>query len=120
MLTSKKKEYFKKLILQMLNEVAAEDCMSVNKDIGFKIRPLDFSDRANSETEKILLLRMQERQSGLRGKIEEALERIENGTYGTCMECEKKISEIRLKARPVATLCIECKRKQERFENVIE
>ena len=118
MLTSKKKKYFKKLIFQMLNEVAAEDCKSVNKDIVFKVRPLDFSDRAKSETESILLLRMKERQSGLIGKIDEALKRIENGTYGTCMECEKEISEIRLKARPVATLCIKCKRKQERFENV--
>lgn len=104
----------------MLNEAAAEDHKSVNKDIVFKGRPLDFSDRANSETESILLLRMKERQSGLIGKIDEALERIENGTYGTCIECEKEISEIRLKARPVATLCIKCKRKQERFEKVIE
>jgi DnaK suppressor protein len=63
---------------------------------------------------------LQERNGGPIRKIEEALERIEAGTYDICGECEEQISEKRLKARPVNTLCIECKRKEEGFEKVIK
>ena len=59
---------------------------------------------------------MRERNKGLVRKIEQALEKIDNGTFGICEECEEGIPEARLTARPVTTLCIDCKREQEADE----
>ena len=78
----------------------------------------DPSDRATAELEINYNLRMRERNKGLVRKIEQALEKIDNGTFGTCEECEEDIPEGRLKARPVTTLCIACKRKQEADEAI--
>jgi DnaK suppressor protein len=63
-------------------------------------------------------LRIRDRERTLIGKIREALERIEDGTYGICEECGEEITAERLKARPVTTLCIECKKRQETEEKV--
>jgi DnaK suppressor protein len=116
MLSDTKKEYFKKLLSQMLDEVLTVDSRSMDEPDGSGITHSDPSDRAIAELGSTFSLRMQERKGGLIRKIEKALERIEDGTYGICEECEKVISEKRLKARPVTTLCIECKREQEEYE----
>jgi DnaK suppressor protein len=63
-------------------------------------------------------LRIRDRERRLINKIKEALERIENGTFGICEMCEEDISEARLKARPVTTLCIDCKIEQEKNEKL--
>jgi DnaK suppressor protein len=63
-------------------------------------------------------LRIRDRERKLIGKIKEALERIEQGTYGICEDCGEEISTERLKARPVTTLCIDCKKTQETEEKV--
>lgn len=76
----------------------------------------DMSDQATAEQDQSLNMRMRGREQKLLVKIEEALERIANGTYGKCEECEQEISFERLKARPVTTLCIECKTEQEAQE----
>ena len=78
----------------------------------------DPNDRAAAETETIISLRIRDRERKFIEKIKGALERIEEGTYGICEECEEEISEGRLKARPTTTLCIECKRAQENQEKV--
>lgn len=73
----------------------------------------DPADRATLESDRNLTLRIRDRERKLRLKIEEALGRIEGGTFGTCVVCEEEISETRLTARPVTTLCINCKEDQE-------
>jgi DnaK suppressor protein len=64
-------------------------------------------------------LRLRDRDRKLIRKIEEALERIEDGTFGICEECGEEIGIPRLKARPVTTLCIKCKSKQEEEEALL-
>ena len=120
MLTDTQKECFKQLFSRMLNEALGVDSKSIDEANRFNISFPDPSDRAIAETELTFSIRMKERKGGLVLKIEEAIERIENGTYGICEECEEEISEERLKARPVTTLCIDCKRKQEEHERIRE
>ena len=76
----------------------------------------DLSDRASVETERSLELRNRDRARKLITKIEEALDRIENGTYGFCMETNEPITLSRLVARPIATLSIEAQERHERME----
>ncbi len=76
------------------------------------------ADRASAETDKSLELRARDRQRKLIGKIDEALERIENGTYGYCMETGEPIGLKRLEARPIATLSIEAQERHERKEKI--
>jgi DnaK suppressor protein len=76
----------------------------------------DPTDRASLEGNRNLLLRIRDRERKLISKIDEALGRIEDGSYGRCEECEGEIGIDRLKARPVTTLCIECKSLQEAQE----
>jgi DnaK suppressor protein len=78
----------------------------------------DPTDRATLETDRNFILRIRDRERKLIGKIKEALERIENGTYGYCEACGEPIGEKRLLARPVTTLCIKCKEKQEQEERL--
>ncbi len=78
----------------------------------------DPTDRATLETDRNFTLRIRDRERKLIGKIKEALERIENGTYGYCEACGEPIGEKRLMARPVTTLCIKCKEKQEQQERL--
>jgi len=73
----------------------------------------DPTDRATMESERNLTLRIRDRERKLRKKIEEALGRLDEGTYGICEECEGPIGFKRLEARPVTTLCINCKSEQE-------
>jgi DnaK suppressor protein len=76
----------------------------------------DPSDRAALEDNRNLMLRIRDRERKLIGKIDEALARIDDGTYGICEECGGQIGAERLKARPVTTLCIDCKSAQEEQE----
>ena len=118
MLYTEKKEYFKKLLTQRLNGLLAEVNKTVYEMTSQKDRFPDPSDRASMESERSFNLRIRDRERKLMEKIEEALERIENGNYGICEECQEEISEGRLKVRPIATLCIECKKKQEIEEKI--
>jgi DnaK suppressor protein len=76
----------------------------------------DMSDQATAEQDQSLNIRMRGREQKLLVKIEGALERISSGNYGSCEECGEGIAMERLKARPVTTLCIECKTEQEAQE----
>ncbi len=76
----------------------------------------DMSDQATAEQDQNLNIRMRSREQKLLIKIEETLERIATGDYGTCEECDEPIQLERLKARPVTTLCIDCKTEQEAQE----
>ena len=78
----------------------------------------DPTDRASLESDRNFELRIRDRERKLINKIREALERIEEGTFGLCESCEEEIGVNRLKARPVTTLCIDCKTEQERQEKI--
>jgi len=78
----------------------------------------DIVDRASSETDKAIELRARDRQRKLISKIDEALSRIDNGTYGYCEETGEPISLKRLEARPTATLSLEAQEAHEKRERV--
>lgn len=78
----------------------------------------DLGDQATAETDKNFTLRLREREQKLLKKIDDAIDRISEGTFGICESCDGKITPKRLKARPVTTLCIECKTIQEQDEKV--
>lgn len=78
----------------------------------------DLADRASSETDRAIELRARDRQRKLISKIDSALQRIDEGTYGYCEETGEPISLARLDARPVATLSLEAQERHERSERV--
>ena len=118
MLTKKKLEYFSKELHARLDELLTEANKTVSGMTSHKENLPDPSDRASLESDRNFTLRIRDRERKLIGKIKEALERIELGTYGICESCGEEISEARLKARPVTTLCIDCKKRQENDEKV--
>lgn len=77
---------------------------------------MDDVDQASTEAEQALRMRLRNRESLLIKKIDEALRRIEEGSFGTCSNCDNLIELKRLEARPTATLCIACKEDEERRE----
>ena len=78
----------------------------------------DLADRASSETDRAIELRARDRQRKLIAKIDEALGRLDDGTYGYCEETGEPISLRRLEARPIATLSVEAQERHERRERV--
>ena len=78
----------------------------------------DVSDQASAEAEQNFLMRIREREQRLIKKIDEALARMDQDIYGICERCEEEIPYPRLKARPVTTLCINCKTLEEQEEKI--
>lgn len=78
----------------------------------------DLGDQASAEADQNFVLRLKGREQRLLKKIDEALERIANGTFGVCDSCGEEIDYKRLKARPVTVLCIECKTREEEEEKM--
>ncbi len=76
----------------------------------------DLGDQASAETDRSFMLRLRGREQRLLKKIEEAIERIDGGTFGICEVCGEPIDIKRLRARPVTTMCIACKTEQEEDE----
>jgi DnaK suppressor protein len=116
MLTEDQTKHFKNLLQQNLDELLAKSSgivrtLSDPKDFSYEL-----ADQASMEAEVEYSTRIKERESRLIVKIKEALERIEEGTFGICEECGEEIGFKRLTARPVATHCIQCKTRQERNE----
>jgi DnaK suppressor protein len=93
-------------------EEAAEGLVHPNGQEAFP----DVSDQASAEAEQNFLMRIREREQRLVKKIDEALERMAQNIYGICERCEEEIPYPRLKARPVTTLCINCKTLEEQEE----
>ena len=112
----KKLEYFGSLLQNQLDELIDEALKTVNGMTNSKDTFPDPTDRAALETDRNFLLRIRDRERKLIEKIKEALDRIENGRFGVCEVCGKDIGDKRLMARPVTTLCIECKKTQEARE----
>ena len=118
MLSKKKKEYFRMLLTERLNESLGKARETLADISDPKERPRDEIDQAAFCSETGFALRIRDREAKLIKKIEEALQRLEDGTFGICEECGEEIPLKRLMARPVTTLCIECKKEQEAAERV--
>lgn len=116
MLSKKKLTFFRKLLNERLDELLNEANRTVTGMSDQKESLADPADRATLESDRNFTLRIRDRERKLIVKIKEALERIEIGSYGICEDCGEEISEERLKARPVTTLCIDCKQRQETEE----
>lgn len=110
-------DFFRSLLQARRQEILDETDRAVGTMNGNeRINYADPADRAALESDRNFLLRLRDRDRKLLGKIDEALARIEDGSYGRCEECGGQIGSERLKARPVTTLCIECKESQEARE----
>ena len=116
-MSENKREYFKILLSQRLDELLTEAKKTASGMTDFRDGFPDFIDEASLESDRNLAFRIRERESKLIRKIEQALKKLEDGTFGICEECGEGISDQRLEARPIATLCIRCKQKQEAEEN---
>lgn len=111
-------KYFKKMLNGRIDELVRGVGRTVSEMSGEEEIFADPNDRASQESERNLELRIRERERKLILKMKEALRRIEDGTFGICEECEEPISLKRLKARPVTTLYIECKTREERRQKM--
>jgi DnaK suppressor protein len=109
-------DFFRELLNERLKTILEEAEKTVKGMTNDRDSFPDPTDRANLESDRNFLLRIRDRERKLIGKIKEALARIDDGTFGICEECGEDISEERLKARPMATLCIDCKTKAEEEE----
>ena len=115
-MNEKQMEYFKEILTGRLQELIGHADATVMDMTDQKDHFPDPTDRASVESDRNFILRLRDRERKLIGKIQEALERIEDGTFGVCEDCGEEIGMKRLEARPVTTLCIDCKTKQEAME----
>lgn len=109
-------EYFKNLLTQQLDDLVKRSNDTVAQLKDQENAYSDLLDQASAYTDQSFLLRIKDRESRLINKIKNALDRIEDGTFGICEICDEDIAIGRLKARPVATQCIACKTKMEALE----
>lgn len=115
-MNSRMLEYFRQKLNKWRGELLNESNNTLlHLQEGGSLEP-DIADRASIEAERSLELRTRDRARKLITKIDEALERIDNGTYGYCLETSEPISLSRLEARPIATLSIEAQERHERME----
>ena len=108
--------YFKKKLEDMITDLLSEAEKTIHEMTDNNDNYPDPTDRATAESDRNFELRIRDRERKLISKIKAAIERIEEGAYGICDECGDDISHSRLEARPVTTLCIDCKTKQENYE----
>jgi len=118
MLGEKKQEYYRDLLNKRLTNLLDEANKTVSGMTDHRENFPDPTDRATLESDRNFTLRIRDRERRLIAKIKEALDRLDKGTFGTCDECEEDISDERLMARPVTTLCIKCKKNQENEEKL--
>ena len=117
-MNERQREYFRARLLSW-----KEDILKEAKDTLLHLQEEnqnhpDLADRASSETDRAIELRARDRQRKLISKIQEALGRIEDGSYGYCEETGEPISLRRLEARPIATLSVEAQERHERRERI--
>jgi len=117
-MNERQREYFRQKLLSWREDIlkeAKETLVHLQEE---NQNHPDLADRASSETDRAIELRARDRQRKLIAKIDAALARIEDGTYGYCEETGEPISIKRLEARPIATLSIEAQERHERRERV--
>ena len=115
----KQKSYFKKRLIEWKNEIIELNSKGLYlKDVDHEISSPDVVDQAASQTEKNVEMRTLNRQIKLLSKIEKAIKKIKDNTYGYCEETGEPIGLKRLIARPIATLSIEAQEKHEKNEKI--
>lgn len=112
----KQLDYFREILRERFQELVAEAEKTVTGMTTANDNYPDPTDRASLESDRNFMLRIRDRERKLLSKITSALDRIESGDFGVCEMCGDDIGEKRLKARPVTTLCIACKKQQETVE----
>ena len=117
-MNERQREYFRQKLLNWREDILKEAKETLQHLQDENQNHPDLADRASSETDRAIELRARDRQRKLIAKIEEALARIEDGTYGYCEETGEPIALKRLEARPIATLTIEAQERHERRERV--
>ena len=118
-MSTKQKVYFKTRLIEWKNEIIETNNKSLYlSDVDHEISSPDIVDQASSQTEKTVEMRTLNRQRKLLTKIDQAIKRIKNNTYGYCEETGEPIGIKRLIARPIATLSIEAQEKHERNEKI--
>ncbi|HAS55027.1 MAG: RNA polymerase-binding protein DksA [Nitrospirae bacterium GWC2_57_13] len=120
-MNSNKLMAIKKKLEKQKESLLQEAEQTLNDRIGKEKESIpDPTDQAVAELDDNFTLRLRGREQKLLKKIEEAIGRIDEGTYGVCDSCGEQIGVKRLEARPVTTLCIECKTQQEEEEKLLE
>jgi len=117
-MNERQREYFRAKLLDWREDILREAKETLQHLQEENQNHPDLADRASSETDRAIELRARDRQRKLIAKIDEALTRIEDGTYGYCEETGEPISLRRLEARPIATLSVEAQERHERRERV--
>ena len=117
-MNERQREYFRAKLLDWREDILREAKETLQHLQEENQNHPDIADRASSETDRAIELRARDRQRKLIAKIDEALTRIEDGTYGYCEETGEPISLRRLEARPIATLSVEAQERHERRERV--
>jgi len=117
-MSERQRDYFRRKLIAWRESILAEsrDTLAVLQ-LESENHP-DIADRASSETDRAIELRARDRQRKLISKIEAALARIDDGSYGYCVETGEPISLRRLDARPIATLSVEAQERHERREKI--
>lgn len=111
-------QFFRDMLNAMLEEILQKGQATIDDMTETVEVYADPADRATAESDRAFTLRLRDRERKLIKKITQALQRIEDGEFGLCVECGDEIGIARLKARPMTTLCINCKSKQEEDEMV--
>lgn len=117
-MNAKHREYFKRRLLSWREELLTESGVTLRHLQEDSLQAADIADRAAAETGRALELRTRDRERKLIQKIDEALERIADKSYGYCEETGEPIGLRRLEARPIATLSLEAQERHERRERV--
>ena len=116
---SKQKMYFKKRLTEWRNEIIETNSKNLYfKEVDHEISSPDIIDQASSQTEKTVEMRTLNRQIKLLSKINKAIKKIDDNTYGYCEETGEPIGLKRLIARPIATLTVEAQEKHEKNEKI--
>ena len=117
-MNERQREHFRNKLLAWKEEILKEAKETLQHLQDENQNHPDLADRASSETDRAIELRARDRQRKLIAKIDSALQRIDEGTYGYCEETGEPISLKRLEARPIATLSVEAQERHERRERV--
>jgi DnaK suppressor protein len=117
-MNERQKEYFRRKLIAWRESILAESKETLAALQNESENHPDIADRASSETDRAIELRARDRQRKLIAKIEAALTRIDDGSYGFCVETGDPISLRRLDARPIATLSVEAQERHERRERI--
>ena len=117
-MNERQREYFRQKLLTWKEEILKEARETLVHLQAENENHPDLADRASSETDRAIELRSRDRQRKLIAKIDSALARLEDGTYGYCEETGEPISLKRLEARPIATLSVEAQERHERRERI--